>query len=113
LTEFRRAIELEPDNTENWANLGFALAALDRKAEARQTLDELKKQSAGRYVAPYNIAIIHLGLGDKNEAFAWLERAYSERSSFLAIHLTADPRLDSLRGDPRFKDLVRRVGLPQ
>ena len=113
LTEFRRAVELEPDNTENWANLGFALAALNRKAEARQTLDELKKHSAGRYVAPYNIAIIHLGLGDKNEAFAWLERAYSERSSFLAIHLTADPRLDSLRGDPRFKDLVRRVGLPQ
>jgi TolB-like protein/Tfp pilus assembly protein PilF len=113
LPEFRRALELEPDNAENLANLGFALGALNRKAEARQILDELKKQSAGRYVAPYNIAVIHLGLGDKDEAFAWLERAYTDRSSFMAIHLTADPRLDSLRGDPRLKDLIRRVGLPQ
>jgi hypothetical protein len=60
----------------------------------------------------YSIAIVYAGLGDKDQAFAWVERAFSECSGHLTW-LTTDPQLDGLRSDPRFADLVRRVGLPQ
>ena len=61
---------------------------------------------------PY-VAAVHAGLGDKDQAFAWLDRAYNERSSMLALYLTNDPRMDTLRSDPRFAEFVRRIGLPQ
>jgi hypothetical protein len=65
------------------------------------------------YIAPYNIAIIYAGLGDKDQAFAWLDRAYAERSYILAVYLPTDARLDSLHNDPRFKNLMRRARLPE
>ena len=74
-------------------------------------LAELKAQSKGRYVAPYWIAVIHAGLDEKDEAFAWLEKAYQERSSWL-LWIKTDPQVDSLRSDSRFIDLMRRVGFP-
>ncbi len=113
LVTFQRALELEKDNAENWANLGYAYALLGRKGEALQIIDYLKKRSAEAYVAPYNLAVIHAGLGDKDQSFAWLDRAYQERSSMLAIYLGMDVRFDGMRNDPRFNALVRRVGLPQ
>jgi len=64
------------------------------------------------YVSPYGIAVIYAGLGDKEQAFAWLERAFKERSYFMAVYLTTDARLDVLHADPRFADLRKRVGLP-
>jgi hypothetical protein len=73
----------------------------------------LKELSATSYIAPYNVAAIHAGLGNKDEAFAALDRAYNERSALLVIYLTNDPRMDSLRSDRRYAELVRRVGLPQ
>jgi hypothetical protein len=84
-----------------------------KKAEALKIIDHLKELSASNYIAPYNVAAIHAGLGDKDQAFAWLDRAYNERSSMLTLYLTNDPRMDSLRSDPRFAELVRRIGLPQ
>jgi len=57
--------------------------------------------------------VIYVGLGEKDEAFAWLNRAYEERSYILAEYLTTDARLDTLHSDPRFAELVRRIGLPQ
>jgi hypothetical protein len=83
-----------------------------KKAEAQKIIDELKNLSKRSYVPPYNIAVIYAGLGDKNQAFAWLERAYNERSFYLTW-IKVDPHLDSLRSDPRFADLMRRVGLPR
>jgi hypothetical protein len=73
----------------------------------------LKGLSANGYVAPFNFAVIHAGLGEKDQAFAWLNRAYNDRSYYMAVYLTTDARLDSLRSDPRFVDLRRRVGLPE
>jgi hypothetical protein len=64
-----------------------------------------------RYVSPYSIALIYTGLGEKEQAFAWLEKAYEDRSS-LMIYLKVEPMLDSLRSDPRFTDLLHRIGLP-
>jgi hypothetical protein len=62
------------------------------------------------YVPAYYIAQVHTGLGDRERAFAWLERAYADRDSLL-VYVNVDPHLDSLRSDPRFVDLSRRIGL--
>jgi hypothetical protein len=62
-------------------------------------------------VSPFEIALIYVGLGDTSRAFEWLERAYLERSDLL-VYLKVDPRLDPIRSDRRFKDLVARVGIP-
>jgi hypothetical protein len=75
-------------------------------------IDHLKEKSTDSYVAPYNFAIIYAGLGEKDQVFAWLNRAYDERSYLLAVYLTTDSRLDNLHSDPRFADLRRRMGLP-
>jgi tetratricopeptide (TPR) repeat protein len=82
-----------------------------RKDEARKLLAELKEQSKRRYVPPYWLAMIYAGLDEKDEAFAWLEKAYQERSFFL-LWIKTDPMVDSLRSDSRFVDLVRRIGFP-
>jgi len=63
------------------------------------------------YVPAYHLAIVCAGLGETDQAFAWLEKAHGERDGFLT-YLKVDPRLDRLRPEPRFADLLRRVGLP-
>ena len=110
---FQRALDLEKDNAENWANLGHAYAISGKRADAQKIIDHLNELSATAYIAPYNVAAIHAGLGNKDEAFAALDRAYSERSALLALYFTNDPRMDNLRSDRRYAELVRRVGLPQ
>ncbi|MGB0035456.1 MAG: protein kinase [Candidatus Acidiferrales bacterium] len=114
IVEFQRAIELEPYNAENWASLGHAYALSGKRSDALKVLDHLKELSAkGNYVAPYNVAIIHAGLGEIDQAFAWLDRACKDRSYYMSVYLSTDARLDPLRSDPRFADLRRRVGLPE
>jgi DNA-binding winged helix-turn-helix (wHTH) protein/TolB-like protein/Flp pilus assembly protein TadD len=71
-----------------------------------------QEQVKRKYLAPIHMALGYVFLGQKDQAFAWLEKAYAERSGWM-VHLKVDPRFDSLRSDPRFADLVRRVGLPQ
>jgi TolB-like protein/Flp pilus assembly protein TadD len=95
-----------------FGELGYAYARAGRKDDARKLLAELKTQSKGRYVAPFWIGMIHLGLNEKDEAFTWLEKAYQEREWWL-MFIKLDPKLDSLRSDPRFIDLLRRIGFPQ
>jgi hypothetical protein len=68
--------------------------------------------SANTYIAPYNVAVIYAGLGDKDKAFEWLNRAYDARSYLLAVYLNTDARLDNLHEDPRFGVLRSRIGLP-
>jgi len=93
-------------------SLGHAYAVSGNKAEAQKVIDHLKKLSAHSYIAPYNVAVIYAGLGETDQAFTWLNRAYEDRSYLLAIYLTTDPRLDNLHSDPRFGELRKRVGLP-
>jgi hypothetical protein len=71
-----------------------------------------KALSAAKSAYANNMAVIYAGLGEKDEAFSWLQRAYDERSYILAVYLNTDSRLDSLRSDPRFDELRRRIGLP-
>jgi TolB-like protein len=92
--------------------LGYVYAAAGKKAEAQRVLDELKELSKQRYVPSYSIAIIYAGLNDKDKAFEWLNKAYDERSFFIAL-LKVETVLDNLRPDPRFKEMLKRLNLPE
>ena len=92
------------------AQLGYAYAASGVRSEAQKMLQEFKEQAARGYVDPYFIAVIYLGLGEKDQVFAWLDKAFDERSIYIAF-LNADPQWDSLRPDRRFTSLLRRIGL--
>ena len=83
-----------------------------KNAQAQKVLEELKGLSKQRYVSPYNIACIYAGLNDKDQAFEWLERAFRERAFFMTL-LKTETVLDNLRSDPRFKDLLKRMNLPE
>jgi hypothetical protein len=80
------------------------------KAEARKILDELKEQSKRRYVAPTVLAAIYGALGEKDQAFILLDKAYDEHDSIL-VQLKVEPIFDELRSDPRFAVLLKRLGL--
>jgi len=94
------------------AGLGRAYAMAGKRNEAQKELAELQELSKQRYVSPGLFALIYAALGDKDQAFAWLEKAVAEHDLFTA-RLKVDQRFDPLRSDPRFADLVKRVGLPQ
>ena len=91
---------------------GYAYAASGNKGEASKAIERLKALSKRRYVSFYDIATIYGALGEKDQAFAWLQRAVEARDEQLTW-LKVDPRLDPLRSDPRFQALLLRIGLPQ
>jgi eukaryotic-like serine/threonine-protein kinase len=112
ISEYQQALALSGGSTLMIAHLGHAYAASGDKIRAQQSLTELEERSKQGYVSAYLTAVIYAGLGEKEKAFEWLEKAYEERAEFL-IYLKTDPRLEPLRSDPRFIDLLRRIGLPQ
>ena len=111
ISELTTAVSLQKDMTFAIAALGHAFAVSGQTEKAQQLLDNLKKLSNQRYVSSADIAMIYVGLGDNDQAFAWLQKAFLERSWYLVL-LRVDPRLDSLRSGPRFQALLRRVNLP-
>jgi len=110
IAELEKAKELYPGNTEILAALAHAYAASGSKTKAQEILHELQEESDRGSCSAYDIALIHSGLGDNDQAFHWLEKAYQEHDGSI-IHLKADPRLDGLHSDSRFTELVRRLGL--
>jgi len=111
ITVHRRACELTNRPPNFAAQLGRAYAVAGRTAEARGVLAELTDPPADSYVSQFDLTIIHAALGDRERAFECLERAFEEHSDHLP-YLAVNPRLDSLRDDPRLNDLLRRMGLP-
>ncbi|HKS40926.1 MAG TPA: tetratricopeptide repeat protein [Blastocatellia bacterium] len=109
IAEFEKARLLGGSIPETLGDLGRAYAVAGKSDEARRVLEELNERSKTDYVAPYNFAVIYTGLGERDEAFAWLDKAYEARSWYLTW-LKVDPALDSLRSDERFQDLLNRVG---
>jgi TolB-like protein/DNA-binding winged helix-turn-helix (wHTH) protein/Tfp pilus assembly protein PilF len=105
-----KAVELSDRVPGALGILGLAYGLAGRKADAKKILNELLKLNESRYVTPAALVNVYLGLGDKDQAFVWLEMAYQERSNYVAW-LKVFPLLDPLRSDPRFADLVRRVQL--
>jgi tetratricopeptide (TPR) repeat protein len=111
LAELKKALELSEGDTNELAALAYGHAVAHDAAEARKLLQELKERSGQTYVQPLALAVIHIGLGNRDEAFDWLARAFADRSAGL-VYLKVDPVFDSIGADARFADLVRRVGLP-
>ena len=94
----------------NWPRWGSALASSHQEAEARKIVDQLKERSQQTYVQPMWVAVIYLALGNKDQAFDWMQKAYDDRSAWL-VYLKVDPLFDGVRQDARFTDLLRRIGL--
>jgi DNA-binding winged helix-turn-helix (wHTH) protein/TolB-like protein/Flp pilus assembly protein TadD len=90
---------------------GFVAAVAGRPARALEALAELDQLSRRRFVTSYGIALVYAGLGQNDAAFAWLEKAFDERSNWL-VWLRLDPRWNGLRSDPRFAQLVSRMRFP-
>lgn len=110
IAELKQAVELSNVNPVMLAALGHAYAVSGREKEARQVLDRLSDLSQKRYVSAYHVALIHCGLGEFERAFEWLEKTFVDHDAWL-IWLRVEPQLDPLRSDPRFADLLRRIGL--
>jgi serine/threonine-protein kinase len=108
--EFSEAMELLKGNLMVKADLGHCYAVSGKRDEAQKIMAELQELSKQRYVSSFEIALIYTGLGEKEQAFDWLGKAYQEQSDML-VYLKVEPRLDPLSGDPRFRDLLRHVGL--
>ncbi len=111
VAQLRKGLELSPGSLSFLAFLGNAEARTGNRAEAMKILERLTELSKQRYIPAYYFAIVHAGLGQKEQAFTELEKAYQERSDFL-LWLKIEESMESLRSDPRFADLVRRIGLP-
>ncbi len=115
VTEFKKAVEVEPKDspisTFLFAGLAQAYALAGMKSDAEQALRTLLEKSKHSYVSPFDIALIYTALGNKDTAFDWLRKAVDERSTFL-VYSKWEPRLDPLRSDPRFKQVLNQIGLP-
>ncbi len=98
-------------STNTIASLGHAYAMAGQKAKAQKILEELQGSAKQENISSYQFALVSAGLGEKGRAFEALEKAFRERSTLLT-YLKMDPRFDPLRSDPRFQDLLRRIGLP-
>ncbi len=114
INQFRLAVSGSNNSPLMRAELAHALASSGEQQnieEARAILNDLLQLSGQRYISPYHIALIYAALGDKDEAFNWLNRALDERADYL-VYLGVDPRFNDLRSDARFQNLVQRIGLP-
>jgi Flp pilus assembly protein TadD len=109
ILELKTAVRLADQSTETLAALAMAYAAAGKKKPAQQILAKLQQLAGKRYVLPYNVAKIYAAGGDRDKAFEWLERAYEGGNPDL-IELNSEPIFDGLRSEPRFSDLMRRIG---
>jgi tetratricopeptide (TPR) repeat protein len=110
IAEFQQVINLTEGKPLGIMTLAHAYAMTGKRAEAQKILAQLSELSKERYVSPATVATIYAALGDKDQAFAWLEKAHQVRDGLL-VRLKVDSRYDRLRDDRRFADLVKRVGL--
>ena len=111
LAAFTKAKQIET-NGDMLAGIGCALARSNQSAEAREVLAELEDLRQQQYVQPVVFAVIHAGLGENDNAFLCLEQAYQERAQWLS-EIKVEPAFDNLRSDPRFAQLLQRIGLEQ
>jgi eukaryotic-like serine/threonine-protein kinase len=111
IAEGEKGVKLSGGSPLMRAALAHTLGAAGKAEEALQTLADLTELAKKKYVAHYFLAGIHIGLGDNERAIEYLEKSYQEHSHWL-IYLHIDPSMDGLRGNPRFQDLLQRVGLP-
>jgi tetratricopeptide (TPR) repeat protein len=109
IASVQRALTLSAGGMLPLGSLAYSYALAGKRDQAKRMLAELGELSDRTYVPALYSAVIHAALGETDDAFQWLERAYDERSNWLTL-FRMDPRVDSLRSDARFEDLMRRVG---
>jgi len=113
IQEFQQALQLSGDDDKDFlVDLGFAYAATGNRPEAQKILARLTKLNQQGLVPSGSIAILYGSLGELDKAFAWMDKAYAERDPELTYIKVPGRRFEPLRHDPRFQDLVRRMGLP-
>ncbi len=112
IADFKKVRELAPSTPFGLADLAHVYAISGNKAQARKIIDELNEIAKHRYVSSWYAALIYTGLGEKEKAFSSLNKALEEHSVGL-VTIKLDPRFDPLRSDPRFKELLSRMGLSQ
>lgn len=112
IAAFEKAVALQGGHSLALSALGYTLGVAGERDRAEQTIATLKRLSTDLYVPPFHIATVYVGLGNYEKGFDWLERAFHARSRSLAW-LNVASEYEALRSDERFRDLVRRVGLPQ
>ena len=105
------ACEATNDSDYARAALAYALAKAGKDEESREIVDRLLVDRSQRYVSPVSLAVAYLGLGETVKAFDALEQAYNERKGWL-LHMQVEPVFDGVRDDPRYLDLIHRIGLP-
>jgi tetratricopeptide (TPR) repeat protein len=110
LASFQEALQIAPDMAYARAGVGATHARAGRPAEALAAVAELDRMAATRYVSPVAYAMIHAARGDATAAFEWLGKGFQERRGWLT-YLKVEPLLDPIRGDPRFGEWIRRMGL--
>ena len=111
VTALQAALDLVKQNPDIEAELGHALAMANKRVDAQRILDRLLTLSQKRFVSSYDVATIYVGLGERDKALGFLEKAVDERSDLL-VYVKVDPRFDPLHGDARFGQIVQKVGLP-
>jgi eukaryotic-like serine/threonine-protein kinase len=111
ITEGEKGVKLSGGSPLMRAALAQTLATAGKREQATQILDDLTNLAKQKYVAPYFLAGVYIGLGEDDRAMEFLEKSHEEHSHWL-LYLHLDPGMDSLRANPRFRDLLRRVGLP-
>ena len=112
VSQLQEGIEPSHGNPHFLAMLGYGHARAGDRKEAVKILIKLQEESKRHFVPGSQIALIYIGLDEKRAAITWLETAYEQRDPLLTS-IKAEPPFDSLRSDPRFGDLLRRMGLPQ
>ena len=112
ISEYQKAVEISNGDQDAMAALAHAYAVIGKRSEAQKILRDLQQKSKTAYVSPYFFATIYAGLGEKDKAFEFLEKAYREKSLEIGWHLKADLRIDNLRSDLRFQKLLQRIGFP-
>jgi tetratricopeptide (TPR) repeat protein len=110
IAEFTKARDFSRGNAQAISMIGYVSALAGDAAKARAILDELKSRSLQQYVPPCNIAVVYLALAERDEAFAWLEKANEEHDVWVSF-LKIDPKWDPYRSDPRFAAILERIGL--
>jgi tetratricopeptide (TPR) repeat protein len=111
IVEIERALEMSNRNTRVLATLGNVYGLAGRSTDARALLNELRTRATREYVSAYYLALVYAGLGLRDEVFAELDKAIDERQPYLFL-LNVEPPFLSLHSDPRFQDVVRRIGIP-
>ncbi len=110
MAEIQKAKALSPGDFSLNDVVAYVYAMSGRREDAMKVVDELLERSRNEYISPLLIALAYIGLGDKDRAFEWLEKAYEDRSGRL-VYLKVNPAYDALRSDPRYVTLLRKMGL--